>query len=265
MSKTITIYVYNPVNKDILNNAFDGLSNENPLKDPANHSADIRDINIVGNICTGFLANLRLDNLPHLAKINSTKERKLPKDDDEALLEKSHFLYSKLTGNLFFQANAKAFRSADNIATILTNRTNYTISLNPVLTRDAHQRLMNNQQSIYRVEIDMASPDLSLLGDSSIERSISILASQVQKVKLNISNDRRMGKFLDMPFLDIFRRVHENHPTKFNVYSSELDSPIDLVLERQKFKKKVAIDGDGYINSQSVYEKLEECRRELTI
>lgn len=258
------IYVYKPINVQELNNAFNQFSTINPLKDPANFNADIRDLRIEGNICAGFLAKLRTDNLPHIAKIHSTEERKLEKDDDEALLEKSHFLYSKSTGYLFFQVNVKAFRSPNDLATIFTNKTNRTVSFNPVLTRDAQIRLRNNQQSIFKIEIDVANPDVSLLGDSSIENSIRHLSQNATKVKLRISNDKSSGRFLDIPIFNIFTRVNNTSPSKFKAYSSELDNPIDLVMERELFTKKIATGDDGYINSQSAYQKLEECRQEFT-
>ncbi len=260
------IYVYKPTNTKELNQAFDGCysNKKNPIKDSTNLLADIRDLKKTGNIYIGYLANLRTDNLPHLAEIHSIKERKLVKNNNEALLEKSHFLYSKTTGYLFFQVNVKAFRNPNILATIFTNKTNKTVSLNPVLTTDAQIRLRDNKQSIFKLEIDVASPDISLLGDSSIENSIKYLSKTVSKVKLSISNDKRSGKFFDMQIFKIFQRVDKVSPSKFKAYSSELDEPIDLVMERESFTKKIKTGKDGYISSKSAYEKLEECRQEFS-
>ena len=81
------------------------------------------------------------------------------------------------------------------------------------------------------------------------------------KVKLILSNDKRQHKFINLPLFEIFRRVEKN-ATKFIVHSSELDSPIDLLVERKKFRKGIEVN-NGYVSSGSAYEKLEECRSEF--
>jgi len=265
MANNFSIYVYEAQDRTLFNNTFDNICqtiiDNKPIKDQINSSVDIRDLKLVGNIYTGYLANLRTENLPHLAKINDTQEREIPKDEDEALLEKAHFLYSKSTGYLFFQVNAKAFKSPNYIEKILTNRGNKTVILNPVLTTDAQTRLRNHQKSIYKFEINVASPDIQSFGNTTLENSIKSLALTTSKVKLILSNDKRQHKFINLPLFDIFRRVEKN-ATKFIVHSSELDSPIDLLVERKKFRKSIEVN-NGYVSSGSAYEKLEECRSEF--
>lgn len=263
-SKEFNIYVYEPSNKETFNQAIKEAAKENPFKASNNSGADIRDLKCVGNIFIGFLANLRLNNLPHLAKINTTSERELPKDDDEALLEKAHFLYSTKTGFLFFQVNGKAFRNPNNIAEIFTERFNENITLNYQLTTDAQKRLVANQSTVYKLDVNVASPNTKLLGDSIVEKAIRFLAKNSTKVKLSISHDKRKGESLDLSVRDIWEKISQQPVvTKFIAYSSDLDEPIDLLIERKKFRKKIETT-DGYVVSKSAYQKLEECREELT-
>ncbi len=262
-SKLITIYVYEPNDKDLFEQHLDKVIalKETPFKSP-NNSADIRELKKVGNVYTGFLASLRLTNLPHLAKINDISERKLPKDDDEALVEKSHFLYSKTTGFLFFQMNGRGFRNPKNFAEILTERFDEVVTLIQKLTGEQEAKLEDNKDSVYKIEFSIANIDPSLLGNSSIEEAIVASAKVAPKIKLTLSYDKRSGSMLDMPISNFWKKIQPQEPSKFIAYSAELDEPIDLLLDRVKFKKQVKTK-DDYIVSESAYQKLNECRREF--
>lgn len=266
-TKLMNIYVYEPSDKAIFDDALDKAvsSKENPFKAVDNSQADIRDLKKVGQVYTGFLANLRTKNLPHLMKINDIQERELPKDEDEALGEKSHFLYSKKSGFFFFQMNGNAFRNPSNIAEIFTTKFGKTIVLNPKLTRDAEIRLINNQYTIYKLELNIAGVNPKLLGNTTLEQSIKFLSGISNKIKLVISNDKREGRFLDIPVKEIWSKMFkQGQPvSKFKVYSSELDEPIDLLLDRVKFTKQVQVN-DGYVLSDSAYQELEKCRQEFS-
>jgi len=263
--RTITFYMYEPNDKNLFCQHLDKVINskEAPFKSLNNSNADIRELKKSGGIYTGFLANLRLTNLPHLAKIHDLSERELPKDDDEALVEKSHFLYSETTGFLFFQMNGKGFRNPTNLAEILTERFNETVALNQKLTGEQEAKLNDKQDSIHKIEINIANISPSLLGDSSIEEAIVASAKVAQKIKLILSYDKRSGGILDMSILKLWKKLKPQEPTRFIAHSTELDEPIDLLLDRVKFTKRVEII-DGYIVSQSAYQKLNECRIEFS-
>ena len=261
-TKSFTIYIYEVNNRDILNDCFNKI--QNPIISVSEVlDAEIKEFTTTSTTCRGFLADLREKVLPHLSKRNDPNERPIPKDNDEVLLEKSHFLYSKSDGILFFQCNAKAFRSPIKLANIINCKFNQTISFNPKLTQDAYQRLLDNKGTIYKTEISVANPDSSVLGNSSLETAIKQAASVGEKIKLSISNDRRKKKFLDTNVVEICSNLFRKNSISFNkfkVYSSELDDPIDLLTERLKFKKNIALDNGGYVTSPSAYQKLEECK-----
>lgn len=104
----------------------------------------------------GVLGKIRTRNLPHAAKAGG-RERELNLDDDEGLIEKSHFFIRPQDGVIALQRNRLACSFA-HATGYLTQLCGGDVTLLPIMQADAMGRLAASEAPVREIQINVARP-----------------------------------------------------------------------------------------------------------
>ena len=128
---------------------------------------EVRQLKERHDFVCGVVSKLRLRDIPHAAQAGAP-DHALDLDDDEGLIEKAHFSLRVDSGVMVLQRNRTAV-GALHFAVMLSRLTGWHVSLTPIATQNAMQRLQSQKNTIRKVELRIARPN----GDASITPAIS--------------------------------------------------------------------------------------------
>ena len=158
------------------------------------HFYELRELVRVGSAYQGVIGMFRQDDLPRIGKIGTqldpTKEHDIPMQDDEGLIEKTHFVLYKRPPLLLMQLNRQG-PGVNTLARYLSGISKEKVSFPPVLRREAYERMLSNDMHAREVSIKIARP-----------QGVDVLKKEVEKEKgvgflkelLHLMNDNRAAK-----------------------------------------------------------------------
>lgn len=243
---------------------------ENTVKTVKNQLVELRDIRETDYGYRGVIGRHRKNNLPHAA-IAGGEERELPLEENENLLEKTHFVYYQDYSLLIIQRN----RLCVNWQTLgaYLSPANYTTVLNPIIEPANLAWLADGHVQVKSAKITIARPrNPELLRDIEHDFNNSIIAALngTRSASMNLvfrgdaRSDDPVERYLDSSFKRALRELQETLEVKKLDLVTEheqtgIEHPIDLVTDRLMHYDSVDMNA-RYPNGFDMWDKLEEAR-----
>jgi hypothetical protein len=215
---------------------------------------------------TGWIAKLRMDDLPHAGALGG-KERELDLKAEEGLLEKTHFMLIPSHEVLLLQRNRVA-GGLKALTELLSNQSGATVVAHPIIQAEAIERLLDGNASLRRVEVEVArpkNPDL-LKAESVSGWTKHVLETLAEtggyKVRLQIKADARTDTPLLhrdlLKSLKSLRKAVDVTHARATVVEAGDEEPIgtvDLLQDRLAGTAEVDVV-DRYPNSIGMWKEL---------
>ncbi|MDN3632522.1 hypothetical protein QWZ07_23675 [Vibrio lentus] len=231
---------------------------------------ELRDIRETAYGFRGVIGRHRKNNLPHAA-IAGGEERELPLEENENLLEKTHFVYYSDYSLLILQRNRLCV-NWQNLGGYLSP-TNYVTALNPIIEPANLEWLANGHVQVRSAKITIARPlNPELLRNVNHDFNNSIIAALngTRSASMNLvfrgdaRSDDPQERYLDNSLKRAFRELQETLEVKKLDLLTEHDQtgiehPIDMVTDRVTHYDSVDMNG-RYPNGFDMWTKLEDAR-----
>ena len=156
----------------------------------------------------------RTNDIPTIGKITEDKERKIPLEEDETILEKNFFSINKLNKNIayiIYQEKLEGFRATTLIGYFqkLLNIKNG-ISITQILQKDTYERLLKFGY-IKGIDISFANPSDKLLKEWGIKLDERLLYAKDKDMNISIKIALNKKVSLAKKFLShIYERLSRN-------------------------------------------------------
>ncbi len=239
-----------------------------PNKKIDGYSYAIRELqSFRNNTYRGIFCKYRTDDIPHIATLDGQNERDIDLDENEALVEKNHFVYHKANEILVFQSNRNA-GSHRTLGTYLGDLENEIITFDYVLQLDAVERLLHHDVDPKNLELRFAQPGDEYIRDQNprFDAALMDLLNETGGAKINIKIMATGRSALRNIVKTHIPRLISRYPesvkaAKFTVMEDGIRHPIDLIADRLTTKKDVSMDG-RYPNSTEMFRALNDARDE---
>lgn len=241
-----------------------------PSLDKGNDVYQIRDLIRPnnGNTYKGYFAKFRKNDLPHIAEEFRRVEQDIVLDDTQGLIEKNYFLFDSRYKLLVIQVNSNGL-TVKAIGELLTELINKTVVLNPVLTQDAAQRIINNQHQPKKYELGFSvpqNPDLfpADAWSSGLLNMLTQQGGQSCNIMVNANAiGQRNGRLTD----HLKNWITEFSDTDITVRLAKIwfednSDPIDLIADRIKAKTSPIVMHGRYPDANELYLELARIKRE---
>lgn len=214
----------------------------------------------------GILGKHRISDLPHAAFAGG-REREIPLEENENLLEKSYFNFYTENSLLIIQRNRFCFNWL-NLGKFLSSTTQ-TTAINPIIEPANLEWLMRDDVRIRTLEINIARPrNAELFQECRHDFNNSIFATlngtESAKVNLVLRGDAKAAdpeeKYLGSRIKHAFEETLETFEvSKLKLETEDIhtgvDHPLDLIADRLSYFDDVEMIG-RYPVSVDMWEKL---------
>ena len=235
----------------------------------------LRELHLAGRAYQGVIGEFRQSDLPVIAKIQgdvaTLEEHAIDMENDEGLLEKTHFVLYKSPPLLLMRSNSKGPGVAT-LARYLSEVSEELVTFPPVLRRDAYRRIIRNDMRLRDINIKVARPRgvdflreiqneeggrfskeiFRIMNDSNaVELSMKMKAGMENRQSRALHNNIRMGVGI------IFQRIPDTLKTaQFNMEDAEGKvHPIDLIADR--LITKISVETEGrYPNTTGMFREM---------
>lgn len=122
---------------------------------------ELRELAPIGDAYQGVIGKFRQDNLPRIGRIDASldtsEEHDIPMQDDEGLIEKTHFVYYKRPPLLLMQLNREGPR-VNHLSRYLSELSGERVDFPVVLRRDAYERMLSDDMQARSISLRIARP-----------------------------------------------------------------------------------------------------------
>lgn len=255
---------------ELMHNTMEENDTYFPSLDKGNDVYQVRDLikPIGGSTYKGYFAKFRKNDLPHIATQNRREESEIDLDEAEGLIEKNYFLFDARYQLLVFQVNSSGL-TINAISELITEVSKQTLVFNPVLTKDAAERVINNQHKTKKYELGFTvpqNPDLypadnwssnlfsMLNGQGGASCTITVNANPI---------GRKDGRLIDGVKGWLTQFTNSDIPVRLSkIWFDDGTDPIDLVADRIKAQTQ-PIEMEGrYPSAIDLYSELARCKNE---
>jgi len=241
-----------------------------PALDKENDVYQVRDLikPVGGSTYKGYFAKFRKNDLPHIANQNRREESELDLGEAQGLIEKNYFLFDSRYQLLVFQVNSSGL-SINAISELITEISKQTLIFNPVLTKDAAERVINNQHKTKKYELGFTVPQNPDLypADTWSSSLFSLLngqggASCTITVNAN-PQGRKDGRLIDGVKSWLTKFTDSDIPVRLSkIWFEDGTDPIDLVADRIKGHTQPIEMNGRYPSPDDLYSELARCKSE---
>lgn len=258
---------------DLLSSMYEGMQNDSaffPSLDTGNDVYQIRDLikPLTGSTYKGYFAKFRKNDLPHIAEEFQRVEQDIELNETQGLIEKNYFLYDSRYKLLVIQVNSSAL-SINNINQLFSELASKTFTLNPVLTKDAVSRIINNQHQPKKYELGFSvpqNPDL-FPSDSWSSGLLNMLTQQGgQSCNITVNANalgQKNGRLIDNLKGWITGFTDSDIPIRLaKIWFEDSSDPIDLIADRIKAKTQPITMVGRYPDSNELYVELARIKKE---
>lgn len=211
-----------------------------------------------GRVWSGIFGRCRFNETPEQGTEDGLEED-VELKPGHGLVEKNHFLFFPKNNLLVYQRNRNA--SSHSRLQHYLNLPNFkSVALEPILTSDSYQRLLDGGE-VRMVEFSFKPPkDLSLFQGTTVQKAIDIAsATGGANVKVRISAGRGQGVLHDVKDA-LVQLARFGFASVARVKLEDEIQPIDLIADRVKASFSVSLETNGRPTSAAVYKGLEEAR-----
>lgn len=228
-------------------------SGHGPIKQMGEELFEVRGFFENHGLLFGEFAKIRMDRLPSVGATGG-QERRVQLADDEGILEKNFFLYDPNRNILAFQVDFHASR-ASRLAVYLSEIAGETVAFDPIVKRDAAERLMRDEVEPLKMDLHFARPtNPELYPDDAWAAGIieALAPGAPASVHLRLSSDRRsrdpgLHRLGDgvKEMLTAFSRSGLATTAKMTVLEEGQEYPIDLLADRIRSQQDVEMEERG--------------------
>ncbi|MGR3960747.1 DUF6731 family protein [Vibrio lentus] len=226
----------------------------------------------------GVIVKHRKSNLPSVGRIGGV-ERQLDIEDEENLLEKTHFVYFHQNNLMILQANQNAIRPSSFASYLQPN--NHMFNLDPIIKPDFFEYIARDSVQIRAVQLRVAKPTNEYLIRTDFADDItntlaqSVNSTQGCSFNFSVRGDGHSidpeRRYIDSRFKSAIRDIKSEFDCDKLVVESEdtetgFNEPIDLLGERLIHYTKVNMNGrypDMHAMWCAAFEAKEEKENEL--
>ncbi|MCY4047465.1 MAG: hypothetical protein OXF42_05080 [Candidatus Dadabacteria bacterium] len=285
--KQYTFYFYRPepvAEGELLTSFLDGSMSQQPTdaQISGDYYIQIEGLEAVNSprnsMIRGVVKKFRRQDIPSIGKLNEIKERSIELQREEAIVEKTHFLYNSSMNVLLYQSNFYG-TNVKYFGEYLSHLIGRTVSFNPVIVPDAYKKILDSNLKLKRFIVKIARPtNISMLKNPSNsivwDESMKLLdESTASNLTLTIAGDKREGVYISETFKEKIIRMMplfgQKDGGKVTLIDKEgAEQVIDLIADRLSVKFDVEMDGKYPVSdtlfksmAQRMLEKSAELKR----
>lgn len=214
---------------------------------------EIRDLRMFkdGASFSGVFARLRTTEIPHIGT-PAGAEREIDLAEEEGLLEKNHFLYSRKNELLTYQSNRNGC-SVGKLGEYITDILGTTTIFAPVLHPEALRRIVRQDLPVTALEVSFARPtNTDLYPKDNWSKELLELMDSAEAarifVRLSANNLGRnvRKRYLPKRLKKAMQELVDKVPVRVAKMTVEEDGethPIDLIADRIQGQVQVEMDG----------------------
>lgn len=212
-----------------------------------------------GNFFYGVFGRCRYGEKP-VQGASDGREEDVTLKPGHGLVEKNHFIFSVARNMFIYQRNASGSRAV-RFSRYLTEATNDTILLEPILTRDSYLKLLDPLSHAKRIEFSFTRPkDAELFEEQSIRDAVELMShTGALQAKIVLSVGREKKSIFAETKNAVVKLARSGLARVARVKIHEDDEPIDLIADRVVDSITVNVR-DGKMSSEEVYAALEDAR-----
>ena len=245
---------------------------DSSVKTIGSYNYELRFIELTNYGFKGIIGKHRNIDLPHVAIIGGN-EREIDLEDNENLLEKTHFSYHSDFSIIILQHNYLCI-NYHNLSKYLTDNNNV-ISLNPIIEPESLEWLLNNHVQIRTAEFKIARPtnpelfngihhdfNNSIISTLKGSGSATINLTIRGNARSDIAEERYLAGTIKGAIRELLT-TFDVKKCKFLLENDETNiaNPVDLVSELLSYIKEIDVNG-RYPSSLDVWSALDEAKNE---
>jgi hypothetical protein len=238
-----------------------------PIHTFGGHDYRLRNTKILaaGKSFQGVFAKYRQDVLPHVGAPAGT-EREIALRENEALIEKNHFVYYAEHQLLVYQSNYHA-SSAAMFARYLTSVVGESVTFNPVLQQDTLEKLVAGNARPRWIEVSYAAPSDAIVRSAGrgFSGGLINLLKQSGGVRAHVKVTPERKGYLDLNLRDVIPRLSDDvnlSTARVRVQGEDgVEHTVDLVADRLLGQVDVSMRG-AYPVAVQMFKALRVCRDE---
>lgn len=211
-----------------------------------------------GRAWSGIFGRCRFNETPEQGTEDGLEED-VELKPGHGLVEKNHFLFFPVNNLLVYQRNRNA-SSHSRLQHYLNMPTFNSVALEPILTTDSYQRLLDGGE-VRMVEFSFQPPkDITMFAGTTVQKAIDIAsATGGVNVKIRISAGRSQSSLHDVKDA-IVQLTRYGFARVARVKLEDEAQPIDLIADRVKASFSVSLEPNGRPTAQAVFRGLEQAR-----
>jgi hypothetical protein len=173
------------------------------------------------------------------------------------LVEKNYFIFYSDRNLLVYQRNTSGSHYSK-LQHYINQVTKKSVQFEPILTTDAYERLLADDVNARSVELSFQKPkDPSLYPDAWSKDAIDLINSVGGlSARIKVSVGRSDASLLSKVKNSAVKLARGGLASVARVKVAELDSPIDLILDRVIATANVEVDQNGRLDPGSLYAEL---------